>query len=474
MNSVVRAVQSTIRQHALLAPGQKVVVGVSGGPDSVALLDILRSLPEQPLELIVAHLNHQLRGQAADADAEFVSALAEQWQLPHIVETRDVAALAHAEHLSIEEAARHARYAFLARVAQDNQAQAIAVAHNADDQVETVLMHLLRGAGLGGLRGMRYKTDDAVPVVRPLLDVPRAGIESYCRERNLPFRIDETNLDTRMFRNRLRHEALPYLATLNPNVRQLFLRMSHSLADDYDVLQAHVNEAFHLVARERQGAVFFSRVGWAELHPSLQRGTLRLAVQELRQNLRDVDWTHIEDARKIALEKETGAQATLPGELMLTLGYDEFVIAKPDYRSPANVPLLNVDALALAVPGLTELPGTDWRVRTEISEKARGTMSRWSAEYDLARCPGSLALRGRRAGDRFQPAGMGGHTRSLHEYMIDEKIPRPLRDRLPLLVAGEQIVWVCGWRADARFVVTSATTRVLRVSFEKKDAGGTD
>ena len=271
MADVLRQVRRTIESHALLARSDAVVVGVSGGPDSLCLLHLLLRLREEyDLRLHVAHLHHGARGADADADAEFVAALAAEWGLPVTVERRDVPALACEHRLAFEEAARRVRYAFLARVAGEIGARRIAVAHNADDQAETVLMHFLRGAGPAGLRGMlpatpiidyrmleplmvqeaRGKRQEngeraqqscilhpaSCVIIRPLLEVERVDIESYCTEQGLKPRFDRSNLDTTYFRNRLRHELLPLLETYNPNVRARLCHTAAVIAADYDLL----------------------------------------------------------------------------------------------------------------------------------------------------------------------------------------------------------------------------------------------
>ncbi len=484
--AVLAQVRTTIAEHNLFARGNQVVVGVSGGPDSLTLLHCLHTLQrELQIELHVAHLNHQLRGEESEADAQFVAWLAKEWNLPTTIEARDVQALGIEQHLAIEEAARHARYEFLIDVAQRVGSRVIAVAHNADDQVETLLMHFLRGAGLAGLRGMRHKTtltdmgfgitdpSTASPnllLVRPLLDVTRAEIETYCKRNYLVPRADQSNLNTMYFRNRLRNEALPYLETLNPNLRQTLIRASHALTDDFDFVQRGVRSAYAIVARKVKGAIVFDRTAWCALHPAIQRGTLRAALQQLHGNLRNVDWTHIEDARRVALEKSAGAQATLPGGLMLSVGYTEFTIANAGNGVLLpDLPLLYVDRVELFSQGVTELPDSEWVVQTQTANRKIETADRWTALFDFEKTKGAIYLRRRGVGDRFQPAGLGGHTQSLQEFMINAKIPRAARGLLPLLVVDEQIVWVCGWRIDERARTTDATHAFWQVSFRKRE-----
>ena len=481
---VLEQVRETILKHDLISHGGTVVVGVSGGPDSLTLLNCLRILSEElEIALHVAHLNHQLRESASERDAEFVAWLAQEWKLPKTIGSRDVRALASSRHLSIEEAARRARYEFLIEIARQIGATTLAVAHHADDQVETVLMHFMRGAGLAGLRGMRYKTGVAdlgfeaartpgpeLALVRPLLDVTRDEIEAYCKRNYLAPHYDETNSDTAFFRNRLRNETLPYLETLNPNVRQTLVRASHALADDFDFVQRGVRSAYAAVAREDENAIVFDRTAWRALHPAIQRGTLRAAVQHLRGDLRNIDWTHIEDARHVALEKGAGAQATLPAGLMLSVGYADFAIADAAHATARfDLPQLTVERVLVPAEGITELPDSDWVVQTLVTEQETGTEDRWTARLAFDQCQGALGLRQRRAGDRFQPAGLGGHTQTLHEFMINEKIPRAARAGLPLLVVDDRIVWVCGWRVDERARATEATRRFWNVTLRKKE-----
>ncbi len=258
---LLEQVKKTIQRYQMLGSGDAVVVGVSGGPDSLCLLHLLLCLrDEYDLTLHIAHLNHRLRGTEADSDAAFVGQLAQKWALPATVESRDVAALAEEGRLAIEEAARQARYAFLARTARQVGAQRIAVGHNADDQVETIVMHWLRGAGLAGLRGMQpvskleemrlgeekeavgHKTVDLL-LIRPLLETPRSAIEAYCAAHELEPRFDRSNLDTTYYRNRLRHELLPFLETFNPRIREVILRSASIFSADYAYLREQAIQA---------------------------------------------------------------------------------------------------------------------------------------------------------------------------------------------------------------------------------------
>ena len=489
-------VQQFVFRHDLFASGESIVVGVSGGPDSLCLLHVLHQLqPQMGLRLHVAHLNHGLRGGDGDEDAAFVSTIAAAWGLDCTVDRVDVSVLTPRTGVAVEETARQVRYGFLAAVARRIGAVTIAVGHNADDQTETVLMHWLRGAGLAGLRGMLPATPldslrltpplpdgqdiDGLCLVRPLLEVARRDIEAYCSEHALQPRFDRSNLDTTFYRNRLRHELLPVLETYNPKARDVLRRSATIIADDHALLQEHLQRAWRdTVVSEGTQAVEFSLKCWRALPRSLQRATLREAVRRLRRSLRDINWVHIEDALWLAREKSTGAQATLPLGLMLTIGYESLTIATSEYQpSPPDLPLLHVRRLSLTQPGPTALPGTAWQVEVttlspaELPTGWQRNPDRWQVFIDSVAVGGDLVLRNRVPGDRFQPLGMGGQTVTVSDFMINRKLPRNLRDRWPLLAGPEVIAWVSGYGQDRRTQVTTAARQILHVRLRPGTGG---
>lgn len=491
MVRLVEKVRQSIEGHGLLPQGEAVVAGVSGGPDSLCLLHLLcRLAGEYDLSLHVAHLNHRLRGWEAAADADFVRSVAADWGLPCTIEQVEVRSLANQHALAVEEAARRARYAFLGRVAEAAGANTVAVGHNADDQAETILMHWLRGSGLAGLRGMlpsiplaEYRLLEStasqgiakVTLIRPLLDVTRSEIEAYCRYHGLEPRFDRSNLDTTYFRNWLRHEILPLLATHNPNVKEVLRRSAHVIADDYELLRALLRQTWPaLVVEEQTDRIVFHLGAWRALPKSLQRSTIREAVHRLRRSLRDITFLHVENAVRVACHGTTGDRSTLPRGLMLTLDYDRLIIAPAGAsRWFPNWPLLPQDfqSQPIRIPGCTRLPESEWVLEakllevSEVSSRWAKTPEPWSEFLDAESTGPSLRLRTRLPGDHFQPLGMKGHTVKLADFLTNQKVPRHVRDRLPLLVRNTEIVWVCGQRLDERFRVRDDTSRVLALRF---------
>lgn len=461
-------------------------MGVSGGADSLCLLHVLLGMADQMmLRLHVAHLNHGLRGAEAEAEAKFVAQLADEWGIPATIGREDVQGYAAEHRLALEEGARQVRYAFLAATARQVGATRIAVAHHADDQAETVLMHFLRGSGAAGLRGMLPATpltgdpgtDKAgLCLIRPLLGVTRAEIEAYCAANSLSWRADASNADTRHYRNRLRHELLPILAQYNPRINEVLARTAEVMAGDYEVLDAVAAEEFAELAMDvAPDVIAFEQDAFLASPVGLQRALLRKAVRRLRANLRDIHLEHIERAAQIAREGKNGDAATLAAGLELAVDYGILQIG-PEGTLPRPMPFEirpRVDrATPLAAPGKTRLP-EGWRVEVTALERAklpRGWAENpdpWTAYLDADAVGGELTLRPRQPGDRFRPHGLGGHSARINEFMINVKLPVGERATWPLLVGKTGIAWVCGYRIDEAAAVTPSTQRIWRVRFRR-------
>lgn len=486
-------VRQTVQRHQLLSSNNTAIVGVSGGPDSLCLLHILHALAsELGVRLHVAHLHHGLRAAEADADAAFVQEIAAAWGLPCTVERADVAALAVQTRASLEEAARAARYAFLGRLAQQLGAPVVAVGHHADDQAETVLMHFLRGSGLAGLRGMqpigplpvagvsggvcqvpsakRQVSAVRQNLIRPLLFTARADIAAYCAEQGLTPRTDRSNEDTTFFRNRLRHELLPLLESYNPQVRRVLSHTAAVLADDYEILRADLLAAWPaIVLEESASRLLLDLAAWRSLPTALQRGVLREAIHHLRASLRNVGYVHVDNALSLLREGTAGERMTLPAGLEVALGYDRFAIGAEGVELPVTgLPQMEAERLPLPLPGTVSLPG--WQITTALLAPAdlppgwQANTDPWQAWLDAGVLGPTPALRTRRAGDRFQPMGMAGRSKSLAELFTSAKVPALARARWPLLVTSSgDIAWVCGLRVAERVRVTPATQRVLHL-----------
>ena len=333
-DSLIERVFSFICQHGLVSREKLLVVGVSGGPDSVCLLHLLVGLKERlGISLHVAHLNHVLRGMESEADAQYVSELAERLGIGVTLEQRDVKSYQSEHGLSLEEAAREVRYHFFAEVASSVGTDRIALGHTADDQAETILMRLVRGSGVYGLQGMQPLTqweslaDTRLMVVRPLLEVSRKEVEAYCQQHALTPRIDSSNLSSSYFRNRIRNELMPLLQSYNPRINEALLRTADSLAVDLSFLEQQVSQIWDKVVREGGEAIILNAKELIPLHPALQRYLLREAVRRLLGNLKDIEWRHIEKMME-ALSMRAGKRLNLPRGLSFYIEREEFRIIK--------------------------------------------------------------------------------------------------------------------------------------------------
>ncbi len=311
-------------------------------------------------------------------------------------------------------------------------------------------------------------------LIRPLLEIPRADIEAYCARHNLQPRFDRSNLDTTYFRNRLRHELIPYLETYNVNIREVVRRSASVIAADYELLREQLEMTWGQVVHiESDQGVTFDLETWRALPLALKRSTIREAIHRLRRALRNIDFVHVENAVEILMHGETGAQATLPRGLMLTIGYGTFTVADENFRDLPDLPLLLTEhPVGITVPGRTRLPESAWVLKVELSLRSKvydedlATASGWEAYLDATAVGVWPTLRPRRPGDRFCPLGMEGRSKRVNEFMINEKIPAAWRDHVPLLVNEDgEIIWVCGWRIGERARVTRDTQRIMWLRF---------
>ncbi len=463
-------------EAAGLGDGALLVVAVSGGPDSLALLHALSRLRGRlRLRLHAAHLDHRLRGEESAEDARFVERACGDIGVPVTLDRTDVPAHRRSRGLSMEEAAREARYAFLSAVCEGHGADAVATGHTADDRAETVLMNIIRGAGLTGLRGIepaaeRIFDGRRVRLVRPLLEVSGEETAGYCRALGLTPREDSSNRSTAILRNRVRLSLMPILEEYNPAVREALTRLSVSAARDLDYVERQVDALWSGVAEEGDGYVAMDARALSETAAGPRYHLLRRAVLAVKGDLRDVAHSHL-DAVAGLLAGPSGRSIDLPGGLRASAAYGELTIAAPGVDR-FFLPSLEGE-WTLNVPGETLLEG--WRVTAEavrdppisifpLGAGGRGKSLRALLDPESLGLP--LEVRGRRPGDRFQPLGMSG-TKSLQDLFVDCRVPRAWRDRVPLLVSPRGIAWVVGVRVADWARVRPESAEALEVRFER-------
>ncbi len=524
-NDLDRIAMKTVRKYSMIDHGDGVVVGVSGGPDSVALLHFLNSIASRySLQLHIAHINHMIRGAGADEDERFVEELARSLSIPITVARVDVPRLARQLGVTVEDAGRDARYGLYRKICVERGFSRAAVAHHADDQAETVLMRILRGAGLRGLAGIPpiRELGEKVTVIRPFIEVSRAQIEKYCAQRGLATRTDPTNVDTQYFRNKVRCELLPLLEReYNSNIRAGLARLARLASDDEQYLE---EQAIRLLdaARAAGSAGAVGRRGGparVELDREMMRQAaapvasraFALAFAEATGGRRDLYWPNIEAMAALAKVGNVGNSTDLPGGVRARLTYDTIVIepvaedaedaayarltgrdgsrepalpaepAEVGVSVPGAVPLVwsgitvyaargegparGGDVDGGAPPGLDELACMANRALTDsgfpgLCVNASNIGREWAVfdadQVDLD----ALVVRPWRSGDRIYPFGMAG-AKKLSDLFVDEKVPRPVRSRLPVLAIGDEALWVVGVRASGRGAVVSSTRRLV-------------
>jgi len=477
VESPIEKVRATIAGYRMFDKGNKVVIGVSGGPDSVALLWILFSLKDEyKLSLYIAHLNHCLRGKEAQADVSFVNDLAKRLRLPFFTEEIDIKRKKlEIGHLSLETLARKERYDFLLRVAKRVGASKIALGHQTDDLVETILMHLIRGTGPRGLRGMPpvRKLSQEVILVRPLIRVASDEIKSYLEEREIPFRYDSSNLDLAHLRNRIRHELIPKLKEYNPKFCNLLIKSFNLLANDDEYLSSLAKKALMDLLLERSDQEIVLDLNKFIKEKPIEFRLIREALNMVKGDLDGITYDHIEAIARLIKKGPPQGRVDLPHEIKALREYDRLRLhIEKQGRGP--IERKNSFNSLVDLPGKVEIPELNTIFETEILSiddsfwnnlKEALNNSVVYFDYDQVKTP--LALRFRQKGDRFSPLGMSG-TKKVKDFFIDLKIPSFQRDEIPLLLDRKGIIWIVGYRIDERAKVRKETRRILKISYKKR------
>ncbi len=457
---LLERVEGYILKNGLILPGDTVIVGFSGGPDSLCLSDLLRRLSGRyGWRIILAHFDHQLRGEDSREDARFCREWAVSKGMDFRTVARDIADEARISGESTELAARRCRYAFFAQIQSETGAQRIALGHHQDDQAETVLMRLIRGTGIDGLAGMRPMRRDGV--IRPLLAEPRTEILRYCSQEALTPRVDHTNMENTYTRNGLRLEILPLLAErYNPRIAEALCRTAAQAAEDSDCLN-HMADAFITKqGKAAAGYVELSVESLREQPAAIQKRVLRNSVRRVTGSAENLESEHLEQILKLLSASQTGKQTVFCGA-RIQRNYGVLTI-----REDKEKPVFE-EVEIQAKPGVVKVFGGQFVLRMLTRQQWETSTNRGPGiiVIDAGSIRGSLRIRQRKSGDAMIPLGMKGFKK-IKNMMIDLKIPRDIRDTIPVLCDAEKIIWVAGIRMDERVRVKPETEKLMEICWE--------
>lgn len=432
-----------IKKNNLIEKGDKIVVAVSGGADSTALLHALYSIKDDyDLDLYVCHLNHQLRGEDADGDAEYVKCFSNQLGLKSYIFSKDIEALATDMKMSFEEAAREVRYELFDYVLKETGANKIAVAQNMNDQAETILMRLFRGSGLEGLTATKYKRDH---IIRPLLGIHRRDIEKYCNVHELMYRTDHTNFETDYTRNKIRLELIPYIEKhFNEKVIEKLFDTTQLLTEDLKFIETYVEDVYRRCVKEE--SVLLSDL---ELEDAILSRVLRKIIDQ-QVSLKGVSYDIVKEVMTMIRSKKHGNEKNIKG-LVFKISYDQLLFFK---ACTGGLEPTEFDRFFDYMgTRLEQLSSVDFNSHEKIT-------------IDKDKIKGRLLVRTRKPGDRFSPLNMKG-TKKLKDFLIDLKIPVHLRDEVLLLCDEEQIIWVVGYRLSDLYKVDNRTQNKISFKMSK-------
>ena len=461
---VVRLVEQTIRSEQLLNQEDGIIVAVSGGPDSVALLHILFLLSrEWDWRLVVAHVNHGFRGSESDAEAKLVEQLANKLGLPFEGVTLDLPAYIRQSGMNSQAAAREKRYEFLHHVAEKHACTRIATAHHADDQMETIIMRFLRGSGSSGLAGILARRPfKNVELIRPILRITKHDLLTFCLNNGLHYCVDSSNQKQEYTRNRVRLELIPMLKSYNPNLLETLSRLADTTREEDAFLHAEASALLERITAWDQGRCRFSAAVVGTLHVALQRRIVKLILSYLSHDSDNIDFVAIEMVRQACLQQRTPSlQLNLSGGLRLVREYDQVSILSAEkldriefqYEWSLDGRMLDIPEADVRMEALYMYNLAEWNDFSDPNV----------VFFDVDRLLLPLLVRNRREGDRMQLPGLNGRKK-VKDIFIDLKIPPSRRERIPLLFDAEgRLLWIPGIRQSIHAVVDQSTTTVLRI-----------
>lgn len=468
MDTIRKKVKDYIEKYHLLEDTKKVIVGVSGGPDSMCLLHLLMTLRhEYGYDITVVHINHGIRGKEAQDDMEYVEIFCKEHGIAYEGFFCEVPKLAKNKHISTEEAGREVRYQKFEEVRRKNHAEKIAVAHNRNDNTETFLMNLFRGTGIAGLTGIRPARNS---IIRPVLCLDRQEIMEYLRENRIDYRIDDTNEEDVYTRNKIRNRVIPYIQdNINEKAVEHIGQASALLSEIQDYLDRQLEQAWSQVAEKKQDMYELSVDELKKQDITMQKMICRKAVADFSGKLKDISYVHIENMLELT-KKDTGRKINLPAQMICERQYGKLRLYHKDWKKSAGQVLIACDMEGREGEKKT-FSWSGGKLSAEIIKKEdlnfkiqEKMYTKWM-DYDILE-DNAFQIRNRKQGD-YIIVNQNGGRKKLKDYLIDLKVPREERDHIPLLVIGEEVLWVIGYRISERCKVTGDTKKVIQLEYSE-------
>ncbi|ABK61498.1 tRNA lysidine(34) synthetase TilS [Clostridium novyi] len=463
---MIEKVINTIKCNNMFEVNDKVVVALSGGPDSICLLHILHTLKDEiNISIVAAHVNHCLRGEAADNDEMYVKKICEELGIQCFVKREDVHRISKERGISCEMAGREVRYQFFEEVLHKINGNKIAIAHNANDQAETVLMRILRGTGLEGLVGIRPVRDNIF--VRPIINLTRDEIENYCDINKLNPRIDKTNFENIYTRNKIRLELIPYIQkNFNSDVIEVLNRFSDTVKVDNEYINNVAKEKYNEYSEISEEKIILKGQLFKE-HEAILTRVIRIAIKNIKGNLNNLEKNHIYDIIDIQ-KKSTGKYIMLPSGIRVTNNYGDIYVYKEEKKHKVQKINKEVELNLLEENVLTN---HKLKITLDIiksKEDIKFDKNPLIKYFDYDKIKGVIKLRYRKNGDKFMPFGMSG-SKKLKDLFIDLKIPKERRDSIPLITFGDDIAWIVGYRISDKFKINKDTKSILKIKIEREE-----
>ncbi|MBL4930624.1 tRNA lysidine(34) synthetase TilS [Clostridium paridis] len=460
-------VTNYIYENKLINPGDKILVALSGGPDSVCLINLLIEMRDEfNISVGAAHINHMLRGDEADADEEYVRKICELNNIPCYVKRVDINKVSKEKGISSEMAGREERYNFFDEIRTRYLYDKVALAHNSNDQAETVLMRLMRGSGLEGLTGIKAKRDEIY--IRPILSCERSEIENYCIEKGLNPRIDKTNLENIYSRNKVRLELIPYIReNFNTDIVNTLNRIALLLEKDSEFIQYYVEEAIEKYCVFNEKLIIKS--GLFELKEAILTRVIKNSIMRFSQKYYNIEMKHIYDIVSLQTNK-SGSRISLPNELEASNSYGNIEIRFTNNDEKENIKENNI---LINKENVYNYLVEFYNYNIEFSVLKKDEKLNFSKDslikyFDYDKIVSSIEVRRRKDGDAIKPYGMKG-KKKLKDLFMDLKIPREDRDEIPLVCFNDEIAWIVGIRTSEDFKITKNTKNILRIKFSRKE-----